>query len=548
MAPTRSWDLGETARRLGRNEFVARGDMAFRTEALRRVGGFDEALGRVRDNLQGEEDIAVQRKLSKVGHGAYAASARVRHFIPASRTNWTWLLKRYAWQGVSDVVMEGSLEFFLRQSFAVWKSNQSLTDIINVMLKEPETQDDALQRVTFVRALVAGLLHANMRAIGMDVGPCFDKKSNEPVTVAAPATGSSHFIPRDAYIFVELGKSHSYLMDAYGDLPGATLINPDLDPWRDESALMAALHDLRTHVASAARRPFFLSLNSFLLIDESIPELQRIGGAGILHRRYDGPIAARNLRCLVEFMDVTSYSPKTAAWVELTTGRPCKVIPHPPLFFKNASPGDVVRAQIDKLQSRAGRLINVAMVGEVRPGKGFELALRELRAAGAAASKVKLTLAGGASPREVAAFRDALSSAEIAYDFSLVTHSGHDHRGVSDVAFSGIIESADIMLFPYTGKEAGSMSGHFVDSIFAGCRVLVSSESAMKPVTDKWLIGATFDAGRRGALLAALLKELSRESLCEHEKAKLEAFSREYSLSNCNAGVAAIMGNGRGEV
>lgn len=82
-------------------------NMAFGTEALRRVGGFPEDLGRVGGRLLSGEEVEVVERLRNAGYRCfYEGAATVRHYIQAERLRPAWLLSRLHWQGATDALRD----------------------------------------------------------------------------------------------------------------------------------------------------------------------------------------------------------------------------------------------------------------------------------------------------------------------------------------------------------------------------------------------------------------------------------------------------------
>lgn len=112
LTPQMLWSLslvdwGEEARHIGRDEWLVGTNIAFRTEELRRIGGFPVWLGRKPNVLLGNEEIAVIRELNEAGYPAvYQPSAVVHHRIAPDRLTLGWFRRRAAWQAVSDVLMD----------------------------------------------------------------------------------------------------------------------------------------------------------------------------------------------------------------------------------------------------------------------------------------------------------------------------------------------------------------------------------------------------------------------------------------------------------
>lgn len=70
-----------------------------------KVGLFDEKLGRGIDNLMGEEETDLQRRILKGGFKiVYEPSAIVTHLVYEERLTKLWFLERSFWQGYSEVL------------------------------------------------------------------------------------------------------------------------------------------------------------------------------------------------------------------------------------------------------------------------------------------------------------------------------------------------------------------------------------------------------------------------------------------------------------
>lgn len=100
------WDgVGEEGRNLPPGVAVYGANMAFRTDALRQIGGFPEDLGRVGDRLlSGEEVEALDRLRARGLRVFYDGRITVRHSIQRDRLKPGWLLSRLHWQGATDAL------------------------------------------------------------------------------------------------------------------------------------------------------------------------------------------------------------------------------------------------------------------------------------------------------------------------------------------------------------------------------------------------------------------------------------------------------------
>jgi glucosyl-dolichyl phosphate glucuronosyltransferase len=91
----------ETPRYLQGKEWIGEGNSAYRTELLRKYGGFTEELGRQGNILLSSENF-VNDVARRDGYLIYFdPRIRITHFIPASRLSKDWFRRRFFWMGVT---------------------------------------------------------------------------------------------------------------------------------------------------------------------------------------------------------------------------------------------------------------------------------------------------------------------------------------------------------------------------------------------------------------------------------------------------------------
>ena len=99
--------FGDSARYLEPHETPVGANFALRVEALRALGGFSGALGRHGKVLLSKEESELFFRINRSGQrGASAPLAIVHHRISPERATQRWLLRRFYWQGISQVVFE----------------------------------------------------------------------------------------------------------------------------------------------------------------------------------------------------------------------------------------------------------------------------------------------------------------------------------------------------------------------------------------------------------------------------------------------------------
>ena len=87
-------------------QWIVGANMAVPRALLVRLDGFAAELGRRGGNLMSNDELHLERQLVRLGHPCvYYPAMAVRHFVPGARLQRRWFVRRYFWQGVSDVVM-----------------------------------------------------------------------------------------------------------------------------------------------------------------------------------------------------------------------------------------------------------------------------------------------------------------------------------------------------------------------------------------------------------------------------------------------------------
>lgn len=81
-------------------------NMAFRRTVFEQIGIFHTSLGRKGKNLLSGEENHFLLRTAKAGlKTIYSPDIQISHRIPAARTIQEWVLKRFYWEGISEIVM-----------------------------------------------------------------------------------------------------------------------------------------------------------------------------------------------------------------------------------------------------------------------------------------------------------------------------------------------------------------------------------------------------------------------------------------------------------
>lgn len=101
------FDRGDAEHEIAGDDYVLSASAAFRTDLLRRIGGFDPVLGPKPGVPMVNDDIDLCRRATRAGARIhYVPGAVVTHEVPRQRLTRTYLLRRTYAQGRSDWLLE----------------------------------------------------------------------------------------------------------------------------------------------------------------------------------------------------------------------------------------------------------------------------------------------------------------------------------------------------------------------------------------------------------------------------------------------------------
>ncbi len=101
---------GQEPRVLSNNERLGGGNSIYNRAELERLGGFDERLGRKKDNLLSGEETQLQKIIEEDGGKLYYhPGITIYHWVSKERVQPKWFYRRYYWGGVSDYFMNKTL-------------------------------------------------------------------------------------------------------------------------------------------------------------------------------------------------------------------------------------------------------------------------------------------------------------------------------------------------------------------------------------------------------------------------------------------------------
>jgi GT2 family glycosyltransferase len=538
-------DRGPTARDLQDDEFFYGANCAFRREVLAGIGGFAEYLGRSKGDLMGDEEIDVQRRLKSRGRSRHVPGAKVHHLVHAERVTLPWFLKRYAWQGVSDARSgDAGLLAWLGTLLHPERLPSARAFLADLFAKEPRTTEDAVDRLRFVRGLVGALLNERVPVPGRSTAAPRERSLDDPEFLVFKGD-----VPGDTeLLFVEFGVSHGYLYGPYGRIAGASFVNPNLDPSRQPRECARFLDDALFYASRSAVKAVVLLTGDVLTWPGFERALERIPPDvqifGFLHRAPgDADSAARLQRVLGKVTGMFVFSEAVRLHAEAQYGaRNVAHVPHPPVFFGNVAPREPRRWS-------GGARVSLGLLGEVRPGKGYDFVLSALSSAPLATrARLKLVMAGRVDEDVERRIRDTCAAAGLVAELNLRSRSPRGYRALPDNVFAAAIASSDVVIFPFERDHWNVQSGHFADALLAGSWLLASKDTVIGDLVEHHRLGGTFEYGNREAFLAALEKLLSDvESGRLSTAGRRPLLERHETASACRAVEDVLRGRARAD-
>jgi len=96
-------DWGDQQMEVGPEQWLIGCNVAYRREAVAKVGGFRTDLGRQGHLLLSNEELELHERLRQEGYRVfYCPEVRVRHRVAKNRMTPEWMRRRVFWQAISD--------------------------------------------------------------------------------------------------------------------------------------------------------------------------------------------------------------------------------------------------------------------------------------------------------------------------------------------------------------------------------------------------------------------------------------------------------------
>ncbi|TNE67592.1 MAG: glycosyltransferase [Alphaproteobacteria bacterium] len=520
-------DLGDKDRHMADSAFGFGANLAFRTETLRQIGGFEESIGRIgnRTLLSNEEIIVQNRVCTEAGQKkGYAAKARVRHHVDAGRLSQNWFRSRLAWQAVSEILPGDEGGYSHGWNHAMLRSSAETLGLESFVdsFMNPVDATQFNQQLHFLRHFVGEMLnakdipdqiYANIMRRGTPTPLAAEKPA--PVKVAEATITLPHMGSRRPHIFAEFVPGHRYLFDAYGlsDRTHLTLLKDNA--W--SRPMQFSLRELAKSLNCSNRSVTFLTLDPFLQLSqisalrEFMAQVQ-IPVSAILHRLPTKATEIQHLRALDKdlaniFVLSEPFKERVEASLGLTSLR---YLPHHPSKFLFT---DVAGHGFRQQQGIADDRIVVSLVGELRRHKGLETLFAALpQLSEAARERLTFVVAGKATHYSVAEIEDAFKAAGCQYRILSGKGSGDSYIFLDAKHFTEILKGSDVGLLLYEGVQKDLTSGILSDYIWLNKPVIATATSmAGQDVIANGLGLVVPEQNSKG--LATTLNSLSRRGL-----------------------------------
>lgn len=535
-------DHGPEDRFLSEYEFAYGTNMAFKTSALREVGGFNAALGRTGSRtLISDEEIEVQIALRARGHKTfYASGATVSHRVHENRLNRNYFRARMAWQAVSTLMHESPL----------WHPAHSMQELahasrilgVDKFLADLFSSRDATTfsaQIDLIYHLFLLVLNANGEdndAFEQQFAalPQVAEKSRRAEAASIPAPAEFKLVRRTApigldtkHLFVEGRSGHAFLFDVYGSLPHSQLLSLPADTWCN---CEAELHHLEASLSPNLETLTFLSLEPLAYGPSSsaligLLERLEIPAFGILHRLPWTPEHAQSLREVAKRLNKVivlaegmsrrlreEYGIENIAYLPL----------HPTHHLYIGRDRQAIR---ERLGIKPDQVV-FSILGEARKGKGIELLLAALKHIPQAdRARIFFLFAGRAKDIDAAEVEGQLKACGCHGLADLRQSEDPLHFAVlSEREFGRYIAVSDVGLLLYQEDQRNCMSGVLPNYVWGRMPVIATANSIVGEQVLKYGIGLTLKQETSEEVANALNTVLRQQDVGKPHADHFESF------------------------
>lgn len=500
-------DHGHTDRKLSEYEFAYGTNMAFSTDALREVGGFNVGLGRIGSRtLISDEEIETQIALRTRGHKVfYAAAAKVFHRVHENRLSRNYFRARMAWQAVSTLMHDSPL----------WWPEQSRQEIIRVSaelgisefvqrLFTPQDAATFSAQIDLIYHLFLVILDSNNESDAVFeqrfanlLGTTGTLPAGNGASVETAISYSYRGIPPigldTRHLFVDSPSSHAFLFDVYADIPGSQMITFRANLWDryDEE-----LENLENSLAPQLQTLTFLTLEP-LVFGPRWPQFKALLNRlmipvfGILHRLPWTNEQAALLREASGLLQMIVLAESMTDRLRDSCGiaNVLHLPLHPTHSIYIGREGKEVRERIGALPEQ----VIFSVLGEARKGKGIELLLAALEHVAPEDRKLMFFLFAGRA-------KD-VSRQNVENQLIVSLCSGYvdlrqsadplNYAVLTERELGQYINITDVGILLYQDDQRSCMSGILPNYVWGHKPVIATSDSVVGDMAQKYGLGIT---------------------------------------------------------
>lgn len=543
------------------DEFAFGANMAFKTEALREVGGFNVGLGRSGGSaLLSEEESEVQSMLRKRGHRIfYAAAAGVMHEIHANRLTRNFFRARMAWQAVSELLHNPPKKHFERsqQEIAIAADKLGLNEFVAKLMvcSDAESFSAQLDLIYHFFAVVLGSSDLDDRRVESALASANENSAaNHPGDERAALDSyelSAPILPSTRHLIIEGQPTHFFLYALYADLPQSQLLLFPHNLWENCDAALAYI---QRSITPSIRTLTFVTLDPLICGPnrQAFSRLARGPGIscfGILHRLPGNAQQEAAFRELApQLAGIVVLAQELVAFLGEKFGLSnVRYLPH------HAPLADYVarnRQQIrEKIGASDAQLV-FSIIGQARRGKGIDLLLDALDYVAKDDLENMLFLIAGRAedPGTDALVRSIAEKKGVAHYIDLrSTENPLKYDTLSDREFGEYIAASDAGLLLYQHEQRHCMSGVAPNYVWGYKPVIALANSVIGRIVRDHELGIAIEEETPQAVAIALSAALRLHRQGWTPSPGCAAYRRAISPNAVLGALAGILG-GQGDL
>jgi glycosyltransferase involved in cell wall biosynthesis len=554
-------DHGPNDRWLAGHEFAYGANMAFKTDVLRDIGGFNVGLGRRGgQNLLSEEELEAQLALRQGGHQTfYAAAAGVFHTVHANRLTRNYFRARMAWQAVSALLREPPLKHFdwSQQEIRTAASRLGLSEFVSRLMTYRDA-DTFSSQLDIIYHLFAVLLESKDLDDLTVEGTFRDPGATEPAGVRQHASASASasyeasapILPSTKHLIVEGQPAHFFLYTLYAELDSSQLLVFPYPIWHSFDEPLAYI---KRSITPALQTLTFVTLDPLIYgaSRQAFKRLIQTSGLaffGILHRLPETTEQVDALREVAPLMTRVMVLAETL--VETLQQRfqftNVSYLPlHPPFAKYVTRDATAIRKKIGVPDGS----VVFSVLGEARKGKGIDVLLRALdHVRRDHLQGMFFLIAGRSQHLDRNAIADSFREKDVRHFIDLRS-SDHPlkYAVLTEREFGEYVSASDIGLVLYQHEQRTCMSGVAPNYVWGFKPLIAFSDSVIGRTVARNDLGIVVEEESPQAVAEALTRALHLQREGWKPTLACSAYRSEIGPEAVLSRLAATLGDTQGQ-